>query len=330
MSQHNSRVRGVALAGLACASVAMISCDESDGPTGLDATGTVVGAAWIDVNGNGMLDAADLAAPDVVVELRTSAGSSPVASADAGENGIFQMDDVPVGHYDVTIDLASLGDTLDVLRIDSAEVVVRAADTTTVRVGLSYPALSLPEVRAAPPEQRIMLDAVALNAWSAFGDSTLHVRGGGAALRTIRVLPSTAAAGDSVRLIGTTALADGQPVLRDVAVLVLASARAAPAAISVRTAVAASADDGQLDAQLVKVHAAEVLETGTTTAGESRLTVDDGSGPLHVVLDPGIDFGAALPTPLVGALLDVGGLLVPAPTGEWSLHPRGPADIQVQ
>lgn len=319
-------LRGAAAAALAAS--ALLACDEGDGPTAIEATGTVVGAAWVDVNGNAIFDTQDMPAQGVRVLLRLPAGAVTVASAQAGPNGLFDFD-APVGEYRAVVDPATVSDTLRLLRVDSADVTVSAGDTSVVLVGLAYPELSVAEARSADPDRRVMVDGVALNAWTTFGDSTVHVRGPGGALRAVRVLPSAAVAGDSVRLIGITGTLDGQPVLRNVFALVRASGGQSPAAVSVRTAVAAAADGGALDAELVQVHSAEILDLTTTSAGDSRLTVDDGSGPVGVILDRNIPFNLTFPGPVVGSLVDVTGLLVPDGSGAWLLKPRANGDVRV-
>jgi len=80
----------------------------------------------------------------------------------------------------------------------------------------------------------------------------------------------------------------------------------------------------------VKILGATVQDTATV-AGNRRLTVTDGSGPLVVQLDTVAGFrGALLARDTVGATLDAMGVLVPAGTGTWMLVPRTPADVVVK
>jgi hypothetical protein len=92
----------------------------------------------------------------------------------------------------------------------------------------------------------------------------------------------------------------------------------------VSTEAAASANDGALDAALVKVVAVTVDSVRNVLGGDVWLVVDDDSGNLTVVLDK--DTGIGLSRYHVGDSLDVTGVLVPAGTS-WMLKPRAPADV---
>jgi hypothetical protein len=144
-------------------------------------------------------------------------------------------------------------------------------------------------------------------------------------LRVINV-SSTVFAGDSLRLIGSVAVAVGQPVLSVSGVTVLGPGHL-PAAVDRSTGSAASAAGGQLDAALVRVSGATISDTASIGTAYFRLTVNDGSGALHVLLDVNAgerNYTADVP----GELLDVTGLLVPETAGgTWILKPRKPADI---
>jgi DNA/RNA endonuclease YhcR with UshA esterase domain len=99
----------------------------------------------------------------------------------------------------------------------------------------------------------------------------------------------------------------------------------------VTTATAAAAGAGALDAELIHVESAVVQDTSRTGAGEFVLTVDDGSGPVDVVLDAQITFSPQFGGAILGSTLDVTGLLVPATTGtRWLLKPRQNDDLVVQ
>jgi len=94
----------------------------------------------------------------------------------------------------------------------------------------------------------------------------------------------------------------------------------------VKTAVAATASGGTLDAQLVVVDSAVISDTGSVLGG-FRLTVSDGSGNLSVILDQRAGFvvpGAFVPP----NRFRIVGLLVPTGTGTWTLKPRSAADLQ--
>ena len=70
------------------------------------------------------------------------------------------------------------------------------------------------------------------------------------------------------------------------------------------------------------------IGTTSTVGGDFVMTVDDGWGPLEVVLDKDITFNL---TPLVGGtIVDVTGVLVPTGAGTWQLKPRGSGDIFIK
>ena len=74
----------------------------------------------------------------------------------------------------------------------------------------------------------------------------------------------------------------------------------------------------------------EVYVDGTTVTvgGDFVMTVDDGSGPLEVVLDKDITFNL---TPLIGGVVvDVTGVLVPTGGGAWQLKARSAGDVIIK
>ena len=97
------------------------------------------------------------------------------------------------------------------------------------------------------------------------------------------------------------------------------------------TATAAAAGAGALDAELIHFESAVVQDTSRTAAGEFVLTVDDGSGPVDVVLDAQITFSPQFGAAILESVVDVTGVLVPAATGtRWLVKPRQNDDLVVQ
>jgi hypothetical protein len=75
----------------------------------------------------------------------------------------------------------------------------------------------------------------------------------------------------------------------------------------------------------VRVERATVRDTSTTAEG-LEVTVDDGSGPLDVLIDAEVPISFNLFVP--GAVFDYTGVLVPRPGGRsWILKPRSRADV---
>lgn len=307
-------------------------CDESadDGFT-VDATGTVIGVVWLDRDGSTRLEASDGAVGDVRVELVPRMGGTAAYSGTSQGSGEFVIDDVLVGEYRARVDSTTVGDSLRVLRVDSANLTVEAGDTAFVLVGLTYPRLTIDSARAQPTDTRLFLEGLVLTRWANFGEASLHLRDSTGAIRAVRVQPTTVIPGDSVRLLGSTSVQTGQAIVRDGSVLLLRTGVESPSPDTVSTGAAAGALDGQMDANLVHVDSAVVQDTARNPAGELLLTVDDGTGSVDVVLDRDIQFFLQFGDGVIGAALDVTGVLVPSsPGGPWLVKPRATADIVVR
>ena len=89
------------------------------------------------------------------------------------------------------------------------------------------------------------------------------------------------------------------------------------------THVAATADGGLLDAALVGVAGATMIDI-SIVATDVAIRMNDGSGPLDVVFDPNL----GPPAPL-GGTLSGNGVLVPATGSTWQLKVRADADVTI-
>ena len=184
--------------------------------------------------------------------------------------------------------------------------------------------ISIAAARARPAGTVVNVVGVALNGTATFSDSTVSLADTSGAIRLTR-LRATVAAGDSVQVRATTSSRAGEPTL-DAGTTTPLGTGLAPAAPTLKTAVAASAAGGTRDAQLVVVDSAVVSDTASVLGG-FRLTVSDGSGNLTVLLDQ--QGGFAVPGVYVPAnRFRIVGLLVPTGTGSWMLKPRSAADLQ--
>jgi hypothetical protein len=183
---------------------------------------------------------------------------------------------------------------------------------------ITFPSVTIAAARALEAGRRVVVEGIALNAWAAFADSTVHVRDATGAIRGVRV-QGNVAAGDSVRLLGTVALRDGQPVLTSVTASALLTGMPLPDPDSVSTALAASAQSGSRDAAQVRI-GGSITGSQNLPGGDVILTVDDGTGSVEVLMDKDVSFNAGPYQP--GALLRASGVLVPAGTGSWRLKPR--------
>ncbi|HKK94575.1 MAG TPA: hypothetical protein VJ925_14165 [Longimicrobiales bacterium] len=331
MSSMPFRAAGWVAAGFVA--ILATACSDSGDVTrvDVDATGTVAGVLFLDVDGGGTFDGGDTRLADQRVVLGTSAGGS-VREATTDEDGEFVITEVPVGTYVARVPAAILGDSLQAG--DPATVTVLQGETSTVQVDLTYPAFALEEIAGLATGRRVFTSGIALNRRLSFGDGRVHLRGAEEALRAVEVERVGFNTGDSIRVLGRTAIREGQPVLADVSVSVLVSLAAVPAPIVTTTAAAATAEGGEIDADLVRIRDARIVDTATV-AGDFVVTVDDGSGPLEVLLQAFQSFNLTglEPDPVL-RVTQMTGLLVPFVEGDgsirWRLVPRGGFDIATQ
>ena len=320
--------------GGAIVAAALVSaCSASDDVTRVDveATGSVAGTLFLDTDGGGALDGGDPRLDARTVTLGTSAGGS-IRDVVTDTAGGFSIEEVPVGTYVVGVPASLLGDTL-VLESPTS-VTVRQNEISTVDLGVSFPSFDIEAIGGVEGSRRIFTSGIALNERLPFGDGRVHLRGAQDALRMVDVDRVGLGTGDSVRVLGRTEVRQGRTVLADATVSVLIPRASVPAPIEVGTGVAATAEAGAIDADLVRIRDARILDT-TTVAGDRVLTVDDGSGPVDVLLQAfqTYDLGALVPDPVV-RIAEMTGLLVPQVIGSgaqvWRLVPRGPFDISTR
>ncbi len=192
-------------------------------------------------------------------------------------------------------------------------------------ISLGFPTVTVSEARALPAGQTVVIVGTALNARSAFNDTTVHISDPTGFIRSTRVRPGTVLAGDLVRFIGTTARRDGQPVLDEAQPFVL-DAGTLPAPVLLSTGTAATASNGTLDAAQVQVRQVTIVSM-ETVGNERKIIVNDGSGPLEVRVRT--DTGIELMPLAVNKLFNLTGVLAPDPTtpGRWRLRLRSTADI---
>jgi len=304
------------------------SCSSGDHIVTIPGQGFVAGLVYLDLDGNREPGGPDVALAGVGVRLVVAGTIDTLTSATSNSTGEFVFGAVPVGRYTIVVPAAAVfGDSLRVVRIDTAEVSLGMDDTTQVSVSVSFPAYSVSEARARPIGEKFFVDGVALNNASAFGDSTVHLRSVTGSLRITSVRGPLIAAGDSVRFLGRIGALLGQPVIEDGRATIL-SIVALPDPTRVRTAVAASADSVRLDAELVRIIDGTIGADTATVGGDYTFSLDDGSGPVTVVLDQ--DAGLARTPYVPGVLIDATGVLVPTGGGTWVLKPRLNSDMVVK
>ena len=310
---------------------ALVACESStDRVLSIDAEGRVSGFIFLDRNATGVFEQnVDAPAAGIGVSLVLPGGTTPIAQTTTDATGNYVFSNVPVGRYGLRVDPSLFGDSLRVGRVDSATFTVAVADTPRVGVSLTYPITPLASVRTGQLGKRVLVQGVALNAYAAFGDSTLHLADASGVLRAVRVSPIQVVAGDTVRLLGTITLVGGAATISDATAFRVGTGPFTRTPVPLTTALAATANGGQLDADLVKISNATIINTIASTNGRVTATVDDGSGTVQVVIEPTGAF-ANRPALLTGALLSATGLLVPndARTA-WVLKPRATADLAV-
>ncbi len=128
------------------------SCSDT-GLTGrilsVDAEGAITGLVYLDSNGNGVQDDSDDQVQGLKIQLLVAGTQSLAASATTDANGVFMLDNVPVGRLRLELDSAFLGDSLAVFDLDDAELTLRAGDTLGVTIGVAFPSFSLAPTRSA-------------------------------------------------------------------------------------------------------------------------------------------------------------------------------------
>lgn len=323
----------------AAATLLVLGCSNA-GETRLltvDAFGTVRGFVYFDLNGNRIIDAADDSVQNITVRLLTQGTRDTVASANSDVHGFYRMANVPVGRYLLVADTTPLLDTAVVVQQDSTITTVVPFDSVQLNIGISWPHVTIAQARALAPGRRVFITGIALNSLNNFRDTTVHVQDVTAGIRMTRVLATPVVASDSIRARGTTARRQvsptvSQPTLDNVTVFII-TPRFLPPADTLSTFEAASAASGARDAQQVLVLNATISDT-MPVGGDFRLTVNDGSGALEVLLDtsaPGnFNPPGACPGPcwIPGNTFNIVGIMVPTATaGIWRLKPRNPTEL---
>ena len=286
--------------------------------------------AFLDRDGSHTFTPADTLFPGARVSLRPLGGGKAIQTVTTNINGIARFNGVPLGEYTITVDQASIGDSIAVAAVDSSHVKVQLADTIThVVVRLGFPEVSIRQARLLPLGKRVFIRGVVLAGVQSFRDTTSHVADSSGQIRLTRVSLRGGLIGnnpgDSVSVLGVSSSRAGQPTL-DNAVISRFGARPAPIPLSISTLTAANASGGTLDAALVIITGAIISDTATV-APDFRVTASDGSGPIVVVLDGNINFNRA--NFKLAHSMNVRGVLVPDGLGGWTLKPRDPLDAVV-
>lgn len=309
---------------LCCLFGVLAGCrDGGGGITDID-SGFVAGQAFLDRNGNGVVDGdGDGPAAGVAAALVLDASSDTIARGTTRADGTFLMANVPAGVYRLVAHRGTLGDSVEVQEIKEERLSVIARDTARSTIIVGFPIVSVAAARDTEAGRRVIVTGIALNSREAFGDSTVHVLDATGAMVLARVTGAVAA-GDSVRFLGSAATRLGQPVLTSVTASVIRAGAGVQDPDSISTTLARTAAEGALDAHQVHV-GGEIVGSETLPTSDVLLTIDDGTGSVQVLFDRDVTFN---PGPYVpGALLDATGVLVPVEDGTWQLKPRSADDV---
>ena len=251
-----------------------------------------------------------------------------VAVTDAA--GVVNFFKVPIGSYTIQVDsVPALGDSMVSVLTPSTVQVYNSGNPPGILALLTYRRVNTDEVRTAPTGRRLVISGVMLSTPQLFSDTTAFLRDSAGALRltapTIAGVPFLIP-GDSVRVLGTVRVRSGQRVLDSARIAFVTPTGTFPLPDTLTSALAASADGGTRDADLVLVESTAVLASVPNGAG-FLVSLDDGSGPVEMELDSTLGFIGSPAGP--GDSVDVVGVLVPTGAGTWRIRPRAVSDFLV-
>jgi uncharacterized repeat protein (TIGR01451 family) len=298
------------------------------------------GQAFLDLNGNGVLDPADRPLENVSVLLVSPGTQDTIDEVSTDTLGLFVVRDVPLGTYVLALDSAVvLADSLTTVGA-TGTVTVAFGDTAQVNIGATYPALTLEQVRAAVAGRRVFTSGIALNPRQNSSDGEVYFKallaGDTVYLRATNVERSAPnlAIGDSVRLLGTTTVDDGQPTLDAVTPTFLVFGAQIVLPVEASVAQVASGNGGALDAALVRIRNVEITDT-STVSGDFHFWAYTGADSIEVVFRSflGMSTAAVRPDTIV-RITEATGLLSPLEDGvgnvRWRLLPRAASELTYQ
>ncbi len=313
--------------------VGMSACDNAGSSLGINLTkqGIVGVLVYLDRDGSHSLTPLDTLFVGAKVSLRIRDGGAIYKTVFTNALGQAVFDKLPLGHYQFSVDSASLGDSVFVAAVDSLGKVELTAQDSIIGpllVRVAFPEVSIRKARSLPPGKRVFLRGVVLAGVQSFRDTTSYVQDSSGTVRLTRVTLRGAVGstpGDSVSISGVTSARLGQPTL-DFAALARFGAQPQPIPIPVTTGSAATAGNGALDAALVLISDAIISDT-LPSAPDYKVVASDGSGSVTILLDGNINFPRAQFRP--GHSMKATGVLVPTGAGTWVLKPRDVNDVIV-
>jgi hypothetical protein len=319
-----------AILGVALAAFSVSACgSESIDLLTIEAVGTVSGKLVVDSNGSGGADLNDQPLEGWTFELSQPAGGTVVSGVTQAD-GTILFEDVPVGLLIPVLSDGDLGDTLSLIASTVQPFTLEAGKRVATAPVVTLPFFTLAEARNLPQGKPLFVEGTALNTFPTTLERSLHLKSGGSYIRVLSVDSGTVAVGDSVRVKGRTALSEGVPVLDGKVVYRLSSAVSPPVPVTLNTGGAADARGGALDAALVGVSTADILNVADEGDDGILVVVDDGSGPLTIRLRAFLNVDPDSIDPEANGLASAVGLLVPvrvAGAVVWELQPRSTQEV---
>lgn len=302
----------------------LLGCEtiSDDQILSLDSTGSLAGQVLLNMDGSGSIRADDPPFPGLPLRAVAEGTRDTVETLETNEQGRFRFRSLPVGTYHVRVDSAGLGDSLVVVAQEAAPLRVQPGSETTTEIAVSFPVVAVGDLRDVERGRRVFVEGVLLNDREDFPGGAVHVRSTDGALRALELREGRMLRGDSTRMLGRVEDRAGHAVLLEASSNLITEV-SDPQPTDLLTGDAATADGGDLAADLVRLRNARVISERFED-GRAVVWVSDGSGFVEVDFQArAFDDGG---TPGLGALIDVTGLLVPE-GGRWRVLPRRQRDV---
>jgi hypothetical protein len=325
VTANRHRVRTAFLAILAAGSITACETPLDERILDIDASGQVLVFLFRDNNLNGF-DNADTPLRGQRLFVRRVGVPEDFDEVTTDSTGFVFTVRLGVGQYYVEVPAAVTGDSL-VVTGGTAPFLLTANDTVGVAISVAFPSVSIDSARALPVGKKVWVRGTTVHNAGIFGDTTLHVADSVAAIRITDVIVNLGA-GNAVQILGTRQERNGQPV-HVYNSAITTGVVPIPRATLLTTALAATADGGTRDAELVEIRNAAITDTAFAPTGK-RLTVNDGSGPLEVFVHNSLGFSQVERRAMgPGISFDLTGVLVPSTTAQnvWVLKPRTRSDV---
>lgn len=293
--------------------------------------GSVSGVLFRDDNGNGTFDAGiDTPAPGMTVNLFIGSDGTkpPIAVTTTNSAGQFTFNTLRPGPY--TVEVKAIP-TITLVGGDIIPVTVTAAATTTTTKTFTGNLLvPISGARAAAVGSTVAFEGVALANAGLVGTNQLYVQDANSGILVFGTATAGIVAGDVVRIIGVTALFNGELEVvapgGGVLVVTKISSGTVPAPKLITPAQLVS---GAFVGQLVKLQAIKP----TTVPGTATTNYNIGFGTLPAdIFQVRVASLTLVPIPLTfwiaGAPYDVTGV-VGVFNGTMQVKPRSPTDVSV-